>query len=251
MTTPLEQWPQPLDGNLVVGYRLTRVSLDDNSRGGTDPYYGHVIGLEVDNGIDLFRSLYADWYPTKWWHIDLGAGLAWSHVEAATRNIEGHSDGSIEAGGPVLTAIARVPVHQRIFGYQWTFEPCVGLGVAYLQSDFNHAAWWHHGFGLDLRGGGNEADARADYDDWVDRGSPEDEILYTRTIRTDSTMGWVFRTGIRASHGPLGIDVFLRRLNADIEGTYTQEWNSEQDVSQDVGYPLTGWTYGIGASYAF
>lgn len=234
----------------MVGLRYATHTLTDDKRSENDTYFGHVNALENESDVDLLRSLYADWYMAEWRNIDFGAGLAWTTISAETRNIEGHSDGTVQAEAPVLTAIARYPIDCSIRGYHWRFTPSAGLGISYAIMDFDHESWWHHGFGRGIREGlETESDARDDYNDWVSRGSPSDEVDYTRTIRVDDAFGWVFQLGLRASHGPLGIDLFLRHMDLDIDGSYNQDWASGRKLSEDIEYPLSHWTTGIGISY--
>jgi hypothetical protein len=238
-------------GRLTVGYRLTTYTLTDDSRSSTDPYFGHVIGLEAETDVETIRGLYAEWYIGARGRTEFETELAWSHVAAATRNIEGHTDGTVSAGGPVLTASARWPIPVVIRGYEWNIAPAAGLGFAWLFADFDHAAWWHYGFGTDIRSGGSVESAIEAYEAWVDRGASRDELDYTRTISVDDCVGLVFAGSVRASRGALGVEAYLRYTHANVSGTYRQSWTSGAENALDIEFPLSNWTYGIGVSYAF
>jgi outer membrane protein W len=218
-------------GHLQVGTRMTGFMLLEDT---SDSFIGSIDKLnKIENYWPL--KLYADWYFTRYWGVE----LAWDQVkaESATQEKPGdsasHSDGDWVITGPILSVIGRYPNSSH-----WI--PYGGVGLAFMSSTFDHATWWHTGFGSE--------------EDWVANGSPDTTLNgLTRTFEPDNTIGTVAFGGCDYKiTDNLLADFYLRYMNASVDTHYFMSMNGSMlDNRGWYSIPLTNVALGLGLAYAF
>lgn len=240
--------PASAERRLTVGYRLVGYTLTDGSRSAENSYVGGITELDEQQDITWYDGLFADWVPASYGQLDFGGELAFARMRVETRNTDGHTDGDVKAAGPILAAIARTPIALHAGSHNWTLEPTLGLGVAFLGVDFDHEGWWYYGFPYH----GDEAASRALYDDWVARGAPMDEINYRRIIELDDSVAPTVLLSARAHTGNLGAELYARYMQADADGVLRQTYTTTTfSTRTDVEFALTHLAYGLGVTWSF
>jgi len=217
-------------GHLEVGTRLTGFMLLEDSR---DYFLGSINKLnEVQNALPV--KLYADWFFTQNWGIE----LMWDQVraETATQDAEdtpSHSDGDFVITGPILSVIGRYPNSS-----DWI--PYGGAGIAFMTATFDHTTWWHTGFPSE--------------EDWVDNGSPETTLNgLTRTMEPDNAIGIVAFGGCDYKiTDNLLADFYLRYMNVQLDNHYFMSmYGSPYDDRGWYSIPMHNVALGLGIAYAF
>lgn len=123
---------------LSAGLRWTFFALTDDSQqefdaGGTF-IGGFTTGISIDRldeSHEWFPTLYLRWEASDYVSIE----FAWEKLVAATRTYwDGHTDGDVILSGPSLLVVGRYP-------NDTDFTPYAGIGLAFLDGEFDHAPW--------------------------------------------------------------------------------------------------------------
>mgnify|MGYP000244704375 CR=1 FL=1 len=228
-------WPEAEGLNPLafeLGTRITRFRLKTTHK--TEPtFIGHVDTLEAQQELALFRPFVA-WRPV----YGLGLELTWDEVRAKTFNKQAQSDpepisdGEFIINGPILTLTGKFKNTSR-------FEPSAGLGFAFLNAGFNHAAWWHYGFGS--------------YEHWLSTPEAERYQPYKggmRYFHVKDTTGFVFTMGCdyKVTEHAMA-EAYFRYMAADVDAYYTDRAGREH--AKWTSIPLDNYVFGLGFHYAF
>lgn len=223
--------PDFLAGHLQIGTRITGfMLLKDKS----DSFIGSIDQLDEEQDL-LPTKLYADWYFSPYWGLD----LTWDHATAKTATQDKtdtptHSDGSFKISGPIISLIGRYPNPS-----DWI--PYGGAGVAIMSARFDAATWWYTGFPSES--------------DWEEYGSPSQTLNgLNRVIEPKkNAIGYVAFGGCDykiTDH--LLVGAYVRYMNIKLDAHYYLTINGvDIDDRGDYSIPMHNMVAGIGTSYLF
>jgi opacity protein-like surface antigen len=232
----LPEWRAWLAGHLELGLRGDRFSLRTRTRerinadGDREGFVGTINELEEQQDLAPFKPVIA-WMPLSW----VGLELAWHSLTARTRSFSPDpTDGDFVLKGPTLQLILRYP-------NATVFTPYGGLGWAFYSVDFDHAAWWHHGY--------------SSYVEWLAQGQPDTSRNgLQRRFDTDSnTRGVMLTAGCLANVTEhWAVDFHVRSVRADADSHYTL-WVGDQliDDRGTTTFPFDHYAFSLGVRYQF
>ncbi|MCS6772099.1 MAG: hypothetical protein NZ740_08770 [Kiritimatiellae bacterium] len=210
--------------NLEVGTRALHIWLAEDTRKGTlnpfaDPsrptsYSGRFIGtiseLEVDQNYMPTR-IYAQYF----FHKHFGVGLSYDEMDIDTRDEDG-SDGYINLYGPIVYAIGRMKVEERI-------SPFAELGIGLFSTEFEADESWR-------------------------RAGP----FGRRVMDIDDPLAAVVGLGIDISLSEnFSLNVYTRAiLNATVDAKAYYSKNADEPFAFGE-FPLDSYGIGLGILYAF
>ena len=198
-----ETW---IEDRLSLGLGLSYTTLTDprrpkdNNRQKT--FVGFVWKLEDEDEVGVVPELR---YRASD-HVRLT--LSMDRVSGRTRNFNQakHSDGVVEAMGPMLLAEGLWPLcDDTVFLH-------AGVGLAYAFADFEEVTWWHLGYASEAA--------------WIARGRPSVRTAqdHYREIKVDDAFGWAVAAGATwRPHPRFELDLSLRHvwLDPDCQFGYT------------------------------
>lgn len=237
----LRQFNEFISGRLEIGTRLTVYRLIEDKK---DSFLGSVDFLNAQQNY-MPVKIFADWLISPEWGIE----LTWDQLNAETiTSYDGHNDGNVVASGPIVTVFGRRSITVGSAEQKTTLVPSIGLGLAFLKTDFNHEDWWHHGFD-----GETWQEAQSKYEQWRASGSPKwPNDGYRRNMSLDNTFAPVLTAGISAEfHKNFSADFYFRYMHLEIKDTYTRSRYGETFRENTVELPLSNYTFGFGLRYAF
>lgn len=215
-----------LGGRIEIGTRITFFSLIEDHK---DSFLGTIDKLDAEQSFSPFK-VFAAWR----FHPRYGVELTWDSMEVSTvTKWDGHSDGTIEAQGPILSLFGRYPTRTK-----WT--PYASLGLGRFSTRFKPATWWALGYPSN--------------EDYVGAGSPSFSYFgYRRHIGVDSTTALIILAGCDvAIREHLSADLFLRYMAVDIDAHYFITKKGEMfDDRGMTDIPLDNIALGLGVRYAF
>jgi len=215
-----------LGGRVEIGTRTTLFSLIKDHK---DTFLGTIDQLDARQDLAPYK-LFASWR----FHPQFGVELTWDAMEVHTvTKWDGHSDGKLEVGGPVLSFFGRYPT-----GTRWT--PYAALGVSYFSATFKPTTWWGLGYPSE--------------EEYLGYGSPSFGYFgLGRHIDPQSAVGLALLAGCDiAIREHLSADVFLRYMSLDVDAHYYITNNGEVfDDRGTTGIPLDNIALGLGVRYAF
>ena len=198
-----ETW---IEDRLSLGLGLSYTTLTDprrpkdNNRQKT--FVGFVWKLEDEDEVGVVPELR---YRASD-HVRLT--LSMDRVSGRTRNFNQakHSDGNVEAIGPMLMAEGLLPLCDD------TLFLHAGVGLAYAFADFEEVTWWHLGYASEAA--------------WIARGRPSVRTAqdHYREIKVDDAFGWAVAAGATwRPHPRFELDLSLRHvwLDPDCQFGYT------------------------------
>ena len=175
----------------------------------------------------------------SWWAADyVRLSLTWDSVCGRTRNYNTashHSDGNVEAGGPVFLVEGLLPLENELFFLH------AGLGLAWEFCDFKEASWWRLGFASEAS--------------WRASGSPSAPAGgHYREIDVDDALGAILSVGV--SWRPterLEFDFSLRHvwLEPDCKYGYRAANGGGFDLHSKGEFTLDHLTAAATVSYVF
>jgi len=214
--------------HVEIGSRWTHFSLHDDKRTPEDTngngeidddellavsFLGSIIELDPQNS-DRLDRLFLQWSVNRYW----GFELTYDEIRAKTYTFwDGHTDGTFELQGPILTVYGEVTMWNRI-------TPRAGVGVAFFDGNFDHDPLWRHAAGL------------------------------LQTMDTENSTGIVYLLGCEiALNAHWALDLYARHTDAHIDAHYTIAWE-DGTVFDDRGvtrFPMTNRAFGLGLVYSF
>ncbi|MFC1462586.1 hypothetical protein ACFLQU_03165 [Verrucomicrobiota bacterium] len=210
-----------------------------------DDFIGSIDTIESENQYIFEDPLLDGWWPNGLyllWRFDpkFAVELTYTELRAITLSHGGrHTDGTVVAAGPILTAIRRFPNNT-------SFVPYAGLGLAFFVStSVTGDNPWHNGFG------GRDW---ASYNAWAEAGaSPYPNGGYQRTFRVADELGYVLGLGLEKKLGDSwSADLNLRYTHVVFENTYTLSFYGNPSGNPRYSeWDLSNFNIGLGVKYSF
>lgn len=218
--------------HLKIGFRPVFVNLQDDLRNPVDSngngkiddnellavsFLGSINKLDGKQDYGL-PSLYARWMFTDW----VGLDLTWEKTEADAVRYWGTpgADGTFFLEGPMLSILVQYPNDS-------IFTPAIGVGMAFLSSDFEEDPAWH----------GTVTDIGIRQ--WID-------------TMNDNGIAYLASCDIRMSDA-LSIIVYGRYLTASVDAHYYIT-TADKVTFDDRGiteFPMDSMAAGAGIQYSF
>jgi outer membrane protein W len=204
-----------LKDHVDIGTRITAFSLEDSNRGDSDHFYGSIDKLDAKQNYWPLK-VFVDYKINSWW----GFELTWDEVRAKTiTKSDGHTDGVIEAGGPIMSVFGQYP-------NATIFTPYAGAGFTYLLGGFDDDHSWKH--------------------------PPTNPAIVDQTFSLDNTWGWVAYLGVSAQlTDHWSLDLYVRHMDAELKGSKTVVTAAETQTDNSVRFPLDNDALGLGVRYSF
>jgi len=204
-----QEW---IAARLSVGARITHFEFTDGEEQMFDEsgqfIGGFTEGISIDQLDEIHNYnplIYGRYRFTKYFSVE----VAQERIRGDARSYYGHTDGELDVKGVSLQALLTASRASR-------FQPYAGLGVAYLDCEFDHAPW---GYGVHI----------------IDTES--DTIGYLATLGCTAT---VWRR--------LSIDGELRYLVADVDSHFHFVPNRSHFYWT---FPIDNWAAQVGAKWTF
>ncbi|MBA4388201.1 MAG: hypothetical protein C0404_09485 [Verrucomicrobia bacterium] len=224
------QSSRPLPANTVkvpistwdFGTRITWFMLTDDKRKEdlSDSFYGSINELK-DKQNFLPVKFFADYYFTPY----LGIDLTWDQAKVTARKIGGHTDGTFDLKGPIVSIIGR-------YRNETTCTPYAGIGLAYMLASFDPDYNWQ--YAIDPETG---AYKNGDY--------------FNQNFHPDNPFGFVVSAGAAFNvDGNWDVDLYLRYTSVRLNFTHKTYWGDEETDAADVRLPLDNVALGIGVRYS-
>ncbi|MCK5850203.1 MAG: hypothetical protein KAH23_04750 [Kiritimatiellae bacterium] len=226
--------------HLEIGWRFTHfwlVTEKDEFIGSIDTIRAEQSYLTDNFFLDHFwpNGLYFNWLIDE----NLAIELTYTLLQASTwSHGNHHTDGTLQASGPILTVLYRFPNNT---GY----TPYAGAGLAFfISTDVTTDNPWHHGF----EGGGID-----EYNAWIESGAPEwPNNGYQRTFSLDNPIGYVINMGIDKSVSDnLQLDLNLRYTDVTFDNTFTLSWYNDVGRTRYNEFDLSNFALSIGVKHMF
>ncbi len=200
---------------------------------------GYTRGISIDR-----MEVEQDYMPNLFLRVHInryiGVELGYEKFEIATGKFwDSSTDGSILGEGPSLQLLGKYPNHTR-------FTPYGGVGIVFLNMDWDHDPIWHYGF--------NGANGHT-YGAWRAAGSdPTVNGGTRRNIGLDNTRGTLLTAGCQAQIWEgFHADLAAQMMQADVDAEYFISWHGRSDKQPraDWTFPLDGWRVLLSLVYAF
>ncbi|MBR1609753.1 MAG: hypothetical protein IJ678_09090 [Kiritimatiellae bacterium] len=227
-----EMW---LADRLSVGLEVSWATLTDAKRpedwSRSQTFVGYINELKDDSQVTFAPVV------TYWAARYVRATLRWDSVSGRTKNFNTatrHSDGVVEAAGPMLTVEGVLPL------FDDTLLLHAGVGVVRAFCDFDEDTWWHLGF--------------ADQASWEALGR---EQYHTRTghyreIEVDDAFGFALCAG--ASWRPaerFELDLSVRHVWLEPDCTFGYRYVRGFEPLQEGDFTLDHLAVSLSASWVF
>jgi outer membrane protein W len=216
-----------VQGKLQVGTRVVYRVLTDSDSGNRGGSYGSGTYLGTIYALDEKQSYVPDkLFLTYFFSKHFGLELAYDSIETETMATSGtwetlKTDGDAMLSGPTLSLLARLPNN--------TATPYVGIGVGFLNGDFDEDASW-----------------ASEY--WYDG-----TVLRERVMIVDSVTALLLTAGAtRNLDKNWFLDCSVQYVQADPDVTFQGFLNGINDnVNQTGHFPMSNVAFRLGIGYTF
>ena len=226
--------------NIVeVGVRVSYLQLREKTQGYFDEdgkfaggFLGSINRLSEEQTIEpsLFANVVLNDY--------CGLEMSWLRLGGVTSTYkDGHSDGTFHLIGPTAVFWLRYPT-------EMTIRPRIGVGVAWLRTDFEEDPAWRMGL------------SRKNYEAWLAEGSPGmpyPNYGFVQVIDTENVAGLILQAGLDAElRRQLFLEFDLRYVMAEVNGHYyMSQYGTVVDDRGITTFPMDALYVALGLRYDF
>ncbi len=237
----ITQFKEFLEDRTEVGTRLTTYRLVKEK---DESFLGSVDYLDAQQSY-LPNKFFVNWLISPEWAVE----LTWDRIEARTVTTDdGHTDGDIIARGPIATVVYRHRIEVGSSPDKTGLTPSAGIGLAYMNTEFDHDEAWHHGFSRDIPAGSGMT-----YEKWVAAGRPDwPNNGYQRNMSFDNAWAFVLTGGISMElDSNFALDLYIRYMRLEVEDTFTLSRYGDVFRTTRRDIPLSNYATGLGLRYSF
>ncbi|MBA4386862.1 MAG: hypothetical protein C0404_02705 [Verrucomicrobia bacterium] len=200
------------------GTRVTWFMLTDSRRKEdlSDSFYGSINELKARQNL-LPVKFFAHRYLTP----DLGIDFSWDQIKVTARKIGGHTDGTFDLKGPIVSLIG----HYR---KSTVCTPYAGAGFALMITSFDPDYNWKYAI-------------------LPDTGEHKNGVAWSQNFYPDDALGLVVYAGATFNVAESwSVDFLVRYISMDLDFTHKNYVGDETTDSSSITFPMSSITVGIG-----